>query len=110
MAISTRKMPGEENEKEPKPMINKTTVKLANQVAKKIAHPTAYADQHGSETTKSKFDSAAKQKGIADTNRAKRGTSTGYMTGGATEKKKVPKEYRGNTNSEGGIPFGKKPQ
>jgi hypothetical protein len=41
---------------------------------------------------------------------AKRGTSTGYMTGGATEKKKVPKEYRGNTNSEGGIPFGKKPQ
>jgi hypothetical protein len=40
----------------------------------------------------------------------KRGTSTGYMTGGATEKKKVPKEYRGNTNSEGGIPFGKKPQ
>lgn len=27
----------------------------------------------------------------------------------ALKKKKVPKEYRGNTNSEGGISFGKKP-
>jgi len=25
-------------------------------------------------------------------------------------KKKIPKEYRGNTNSEGGIPFGRKPK
>lgn len=28
----------------------------------------------------------------------------------ALEKKKIPKEYRGNTNSEGGISFGKKPK
>lgn len=26
------------------------------------------------------------------------------------KKKEIPKHYRGNTNSEGGIPFGKKPR
>lgn len=28
----------------------------------------------------------------------------------ALNKKIIPKHYRGNTNSEGGIPFGKKPK
>lgn len=29
--------------------------------------------------------------------------------GSALKKRTVPKHYQGNTNSEGGIPFGKKP-
>lgn len=28
----------------------------------------------------------------------------------ALNKKAIPKHYRGNTNSEGGIPFGRKPK
>lgn len=44
--------------------------------------PKAYADQHGRETSKAKFDLAAKQKEIATRNSNRIGTSDGSMVSG----------------------------
>jgi len=49
-------------------------------------------------------------KGVGANSPAMMEARKGFAKSKALKGKSVPKEYRGNTNSEGGIPFGKKPR